>query len=91
MPTIEQVAFMGSHNTRSLQRALSQHGVSYTDLVNKMKAEAAQHLLLQDNTSVANVAQLLKYQHSSHFIRAFKKEIDMTPKQYQLNNEEHTK
>lgn len=91
MPTIEQVAFMGSYNTRSLQRELSQHGVTYTRLANQMKAEAAQQLLLKDNTSVADVARLLKYEHSSHFIRAFKKETDITPKQYQLNNEEYTK
>ena len=51
---------------------------------NKKKMEYAAHLLQKDNYSVSSVADKLKISCQSYFIRQFKKQFGVTPKQYQM-------
>ena len=71
------------------QRALSEHfkattGYAMLEYRNKKKMEYAAHLLQKDNYSVSIVADKLKISCQSYFIRQFKKQFGMTPKQYQM-------
>ena len=71
------------------QRALSEHfkeitGCTMLEYRNKRKMEYAAHLLQKDNYSVTSVANELKITCQSYFIRQFKKQFGITPKQYQM-------
>lgn len=71
------------------QRAVSEHfkritGCTMLEYRNKKKWEYAAYLLQKENYSVATVANMLNISNQSYFIRQFKKQFGMTPKQYQM-------
>lgn len=86
MPSIEAVAKMGNVSVRAIQRTLAELQLNYTQLIQKLKTEYAIQLLHSNDNSVNKIAKILNYENNSHFIRAFKKQTGITPKQYQLSN-----
>ncbi|MGG1550143.1 AraC family transcriptional regulator [Paenibacillus ferrarius] len=58
-------------------------GVTFIEYVTKRKLEAAAKLLVENNHSVNEIAAMLGYQSTNHFIRIFKEKYGQTPKQYQ--------
>lgn len=67
---------------RSLQRRLATEGYSFSKIVDDFRAENARRLLLNQNFTVAQVAEILGYQTTSSFHRAFNRWHSTSPKYY---------
>ncbi|MBJ6353777.1 MULTISPECIES: AraC family transcriptional regulator [unclassified Acinetobacter] len=83
---VGQVAHIMSMSERTLQRYLALDHTSFTLLVDSLKKEHALKLLAQNNMSIEKVALMLGYAETSHFTRAFKRWMGMTPKYFQTQH-----
>lgn len=59
-------------------------GYTMAEYRNKRRMEYAAHLLARENYTISRVADILHITCQSYFIKQFKKQFGMTPKQYQL-------
>ena len=57
-------------------------GMTFGDLVKKIRMKKAKALLKSSNMTVENIAMSVGYQNVEHFNRLFKKASDMTPMQF---------
>ena len=57
-------------------------GMTFGDLVKKIRMKKAKALLKSSNMMVENIAMSVGYQNVEHFNRLFKKAYDMTPMQF---------
>ena len=57
-------------------------GISINNFVKKKKIQAAEKLLIYEDFSVAELADIFGFASSSHFIETFKAETGLTPKTY---------
>lgn len=57
-------------------------GMTFGDLVKKIRMKKAKALLKSSNMTVENIALSVGYQNVEHFNRLFKKAYDMTPMQF---------
>ena len=57
-------------------------GMTFGDLVKKIRMKKAKSLLKSSNMTVENIAMSVGYQNVEHFNRLFKKAYDMTPMQF---------
>ena len=57
-------------------------GMTFGDLVKKIRRKKAKALLKSSNMTVENIAMSVGYQNVEHFNRLFKKAYDMTPMQF---------
>ena len=57
-------------------------GLTFGDLVKKIRMKKAKALLKSSNMTVENIAMSVGYQNVEHFNRLFKKAYDMTPMQF---------
>ncbi len=69
-------------HVRTIQRRLENEGVVYKALIEEMVLEQVLELLKQPDLSITQVGAKMGYSDSSHFTRAFKRQMNMTPKQY---------
>lgn len=69
-------------HVRTIQRRLEQEGVVYKTLIEEMVLEQVLELLKQPDLSITQVGAKMGYSDSSHFTRAFKRQMNMTPRQY---------
>jgi AraC-like DNA-binding protein len=83
-PDIEQVALIMCVSPRSLQRWLNQEGVSYSDLVDHCRCNAACEFLEHTQQSVYDIAVALGYSDPSSFARAFRRWTGTTPRAYRI-------
>jgi len=64
---------------RTLQRRLTAEGVSYRDLLDEARKEAAGRYLAESTLAICEVAYLVGYSEPAPFHRAFKRWYGMTP------------
>ena len=57
-------------------------GMTFGELVKKIRMKKAKALLKSSNMTVENIALTVGYQNVEHFNRLFKKAYQMTPMQY---------
>ncbi|MBY7729619.1 helix-turn-helix transcriptional regulator [Vibrio splendidus] len=69
-------------HVRTIQRRLENEGVVYKALIEEMVLEQVLELLKQPDLSITQVGAKMGYSDSSHFTRAFKRQMNMTPRQY---------
>jgi AraC-like DNA-binding protein len=70
-------------STRTLQRHLHQHGVSYTRLADQIRFEVASSLLLsKPELGITQIAYELGYRDPGSFSRAFRRRAGMVPVTY---------
>lgn len=69
-------------SSRSLQRKLEQHGVTFSELVIEVRKGMATKLLKRQELSITDVASQLGFADPSNFSRAFKKWFGVTPKEF---------
>ncbi len=81
-PTIRQVSEMANMSVRTLQRGLRAEGVSYGDLVERLRFEAAVSLIRQSNTPIAEIARHLGYAEAAPFSVAFRRWTGQAPSHY---------
>lgn len=83
MLKVKQVAQMMNMSERSLQRYLATENTSFSALVDLTRKQHAHNLLKNKSLSIEAVALSLGYADTSHFTRAFKRWMGVTPKYYQ--------
>ena len=82
MPSLENVAASYHQSTRSLQRALKVEGYSFRQLIEDIRKERSQHLLLQTKMTIVEIALELGYSDPPNFTRAFKHWFGCSPLHY---------
>ena len=79
---IDDVARELATSSRSLQRRLSEAGISYQQLLDDMRREAAHTYLTNPTLAIGEVAYLLGYSEPAAFHRAFKRWNGITPQAF---------
>jgi AraC-like DNA-binding protein len=72
-PSIASVAHRARTSARSLQRKLTRHGYTFTDLVAGARRALAEHYMRDPQRSLTDVALALGYSELSAFSRAFRR------------------
>lgn len=69
-------------STRTLQRALQEHGTSFRSLGNEVRAKRACELLRGTEASVTEISAELGYSAPANFARAFRKATGLAPEDF---------
>lgn len=77
-----QVAQALHMSDRTLRRRLAALGVSYQDILNRLRYDRAQFLLQNSQCSIHEIASRLGYSDASNFGHAFRQWSNMSPRQY---------
>ena len=85
-PSIDLAAEIAGISSRTLQRLLKQHQVTYTDLIENMRFDLAAHMLADSDQNIIDIALQLGYEHTPNFSRAFKRIFGVTPMQFRKDN-----
>jgi AraC-like DNA-binding protein len=72
-PSLAEVAGTLHLSPRTLRRRLADEGVSYRSLLDEVRGQLAQELLLNGRLTVEEVAQRLGYAETSSFTHAFRR------------------
>lgn len=86
VPKIAAVARRLGFSERTLQRRLSEEGLSFQKLAEDARRGLAEGLIVQSDYSLAEVAFLTGFSEQSAFNRAFKRWMDQTPAAYRETN-----
>ncbi len=70
-PTIQEVARELNLSARTLQRRLTESGVTFQQVLEESRRELAHHYLLQSSLELNETAYLLGYENANSFFRAF--------------------
>lgn len=89
VPAISDIAGKLAMSGRSLQRRLSERGLTYQTLVDETRRELAMELLAGSEMSLADIAFLTGFAEQSSFNRAFKRWAGQTPRSYRLQGQLH--
>ncbi len=81
-PTLSGVAHRLASSPRSLQRRLSEAGLSYSQLLGEARRRMAAWRLLTSPASLSEVGFFSGYADQAHFTRDFRKRVGLTPAQY---------
>lgn len=81
-PTIELAAELAGTSVRTLQRRLSQHHMSYSDVVKKLRFELAAELLRDPEKTIMDAACDVGFSDPSHFSRLFRQLSGVGPREY---------
>jgi AraC-like DNA-binding protein len=80
--SIEVIADIAGLSTRSLQRMLKKHSLSYNGLLNEARQQFAMEKLNTPSIMIADIAYQLGYKDAAHFTRAFKRWTGKSPSEY---------
>ena len=80
--TIDRAARRCGIPVRTLQRRLHEAGLSYSELVDEVRFEAACRLLDDPQARIAEVAAALGFADPSNFSRAFVRWTGLPPREY---------
>lgn len=81
--TLNQVAENFNLSEQHISRLLKQNSnIRFKSYITKIKLEKAKELLIEPDCRVNEVAEKIGYSNVNSFIRVFKKEIGVTPKEY---------
>ncbi len=84
-PKIEEIARMLNMSQKKLKEEFkAMYGQPIYTYYMNYKLELAKDLLNRKEKSITDISELIGYSTTSHFISAFKKKYQTTPKQYQL-------
>lgn len=81
-PTLDEIAQALEMPVWTLQRRLSDHGVTYKELLEKIRKELAMTYLNQPHLPLTEIAFLLGYSELSAFSRAFHRWTGIAPRVY---------
>ncbi|WP_420434703.1 AraC family transcriptional regulator ligand-binding domain-containing protein [Hyphobacterium sp.] len=84
VPTLSGVASKLGIGSRTLQRRLSDQGISFQTVVDMARKDLARRLLRETTYSLAEIAFLTGFAEQSAFTRAFKRWAGQTPRSYRL-------
>jgi AraC-like DNA-binding protein len=81
-PDIDALSLRIPFQSRTIQKKLKESGTSFTALLNEVRFELAESLLLQSDIPITYIAQRLCFQDISAFSKAFSKHYGMSPRQW---------
>ena len=81
-PTVAEIAEMAGTSVRSLQRKLSDAGLTYSDLLGAARFENAAKYLRETDVKIIEIAFSSGYTDPAHFTRAFRRISGVTPRQF---------
>ena len=85
--TLEMLAEHVSLSPSYLSSLFKQEkGMSIQEYIRTQKIETAKNMLLYSDYSLTEIGQILAFSSSSHFIRVFRQETGITPKEFQRRN-----
>jgi len=82
----EDVARRLGMSHRTLARRLASEGLSFSIILDELKADLAKRYLRDDDLPMSEVARLLGYAEASAFTHAFRRWTGMTPRQFRLKS-----
>jgi AraC-like DNA-binding protein len=82
-PTLSEMAEREHVSSRTLIRKLRDEGLTYQQLLDRVREDLACWWLLHTDMSVELIADRLGYQDTSNFSRTFKRWVGMTPSDFQ--------
>jgi AraC-like DNA-binding protein len=81
-PALQDVARELHLSTRTLQRRLTDEGVTFQQLMEGARRELAQHYLLHSSLELSETAYLLGYEDANSFFRAFHHWVGTSPAEW---------
>tara|TARA_R110000850_G_scaffold64247_3_gene144429 strand:+ start:2039 stop:3043 length:1005 start_codon:yes stop_codon:yes gene_type:complete len=81
-PTVRLMGELCDIRPRTLHRRLGEAGVTYQKLLDEVRLDQAKGLLLDSELSVKEVAYELGYSGPNNFIRAFRRQTELSPTAY---------
>jgi AraC-like DNA-binding protein len=81
-PTLKRIGKRLAMSERALQRRLKEHGSSFGELLDAVRAELARAYLKEATVSIGEVGYLLGFDDQSSFSRAFKRWTGASPRAY---------
>lgn len=67
---------------RTFTRRMQAEGISYREVINRVKKKAAEKLLLSSDASIADISKSLGYSDASNFTKAFKRWFGVSPRAF---------
>lgn len=83
-PSIQDLARELHLSTRTLQRRLTEQGITFQRLLDQARRELAHHYLLHSSRELNETAYLLGYEDANSFFRAFQHWEGTTPGQWRV-------
>lgn len=80
--SLDAIAHTMATSRRSLQRGFERSGTDFRSVVIATKMRRAQELLRRQTETVSEIATQLDYATTSHFARAFRKSLGVSPNDY---------
>ena len=80
--SIEEIAKSLGLSVRSMQRILSENGLTFKDLTAQVQRTLAENYIREGNLTIDDISILVGYQNTVSFLRSFKKWTGMTVTQY---------
>jgi len=82
--TIDMISDMGGTSIRTLQRRLGESGLSYHELIDRVRFEAALPMLEDPRMKLSEIASRLGYSDAANFTRAFRRWTATSPSEFRL-------
>lgn len=79
---LDQTANRLAIGPRTLQRRLDEYGISFRELLERVRMNRACELLRGSNATVATISKELGYSATSHFSRAFSRVFEVPPSHF---------
>jgi AraC-like DNA-binding protein len=83
---VSEVARQLGMSSRTLSRKLRDEGVTYAEILDKLRSALAKRYLSDRELPVTEIAWLLGYREVSSFTHAFKRRTGMTPREFRLSD-----
>lgn len=81
--TLDELAFLFSTNRSAFCKDFKAHtGQTFVNYVAIKKTDKIKELLIKSDKSIAEISSQLGFESSAYFCRFFKKQTDLTPKEY---------
>jgi AraC family carnitine catabolism transcriptional activator len=81
-PDLASIAHAFGHSTRSLQRRLTEHGLSLQSIRRAAQIKKASAMLIETDASLFAIGFACGFTDQPHFARAFAKAAGMSPKAF---------
>ena len=81
-PSAEKVASLMDTSVRTMARRLVEHGLTYRELIDKVRFETARELLQEASVAVGDVADATGFSDPTHFSRMFRRVGGLSPSEY---------